>query len=158
MSASAPRLRLDRSRYSATVHGQRTQGDKHQLVHFIQDGIHFDAEGLHLDDLVEDDETRALVDRRLKKQGKAAKGDSAGGGSDNTDPEEKSSGSDDDVNLEAWLRGEQKYEWFKIAKVGRDRFQKNITKQADMVDFLVNDQKIIAKDQVAPSLRALLPD
>lgn len=158
MSATAPRLRLDRSRYFSEVHGQRQPGDKHQLVHFIQDGIQFDAGGLHLDTLVEDKETRDLVDRRLKKQVKAVKGgDAGGGGGDNSDPEEKSSGSDGDVNLEAWLRGEAKYDWFKITKTARDRYQVNKTKQTDMVEFLVNEIKLVPKDQLHPDLLALLP-
>lgn len=160
MSATAPKLRLDRSRYFAEVHGQRVPGDKHQFVHFIQDGIHFDASGLHLDDLVEDDDTRALVDRRLKKQVKAAKGGEAGGGGgDNSDPGSKDSGSESgDVNLEAWLRGEARYDWFKITKAARDRYQVNKTKQADMVDCLVNEVKLVPRDQVAPDLLALIPE
>ncbi len=158
MTASTPRLRLDRSKPFATIHGQRHPDDPHLRAKFQQDGIHYDSEGLHIDSLIADDETRALVDRRLKRQARSApKKDGAGEGSDG-DPGDGSSGSsgDDDVNLEAWLRGEAQYQWFAITKLVRDRFKMNITKQADMVDFLVNEQKVIPLADVDPKLAALL--
>lgn len=151
MVAEAQRLRLDRSRNFATVHGERRPGDKHQMVHFIQDGIHFDAGGLHLDDLVEDEQVRSLVDRRLKKQGKTAPK-----GADKDDLPPDNGGGPSEVNLEAWLRGEARYQWFSITKIVRERFSINITNQADMVEFLVNEKKLVPVDQVDPDLAALL--
>lgn len=157
MTASAPRLRLDRSKHFSTIHGNRPNGDPHQIAKFQQDGIHFDAQGLHIDALVPDDK-RELLEKRLKRQIKAApKKDSAGEGDVKDDPDDESGSSDDDVNLEAWLRGEAKYDWFAITKTMRDRYKKNLTKQVDVVEFLVRDQKIVTPDQLDPKLAALLP-
>lgn len=159
MSASK-RLRLDRSRSYGTAHGERPPGDKHQLVQFTQDGIHFDAHGLHIDDLIEDDKTRALVDRRLKRQAGPREDEDDAGGSAGTgiDPSPTGGGSpaSTDVNLEAWLRGEEKYQWFAITKAVRDRYSQNISKQFDMVTFLVYDEKVIPEDQLSPDLAELL--
>ena len=159
MSASPKKLRMDRSRPFGEIHGDRGPGEKYSLAHFTQDGIFFDASGLHIDELVEDDKVRALVDRRLKKAAKPA-GDA--GGSDETDDdpgETKAPGSDsapDDVNLEAWLRGEAKYPWFAITKRVRERYSQNISKQIDMIEFLVEDEKVIPMDQLDPALAQLL--
>src|SRR6266403_1634016 len=159
MSASPKKLRMDRSRPFGTVHGERLPGDKSATAHFTQDGICFDAQGLHIDDLVEDEKVRALVDRKLKKAAKPA-GDA--GGSDETDDdpgETKAPGSDsapDDVNLEAWLRGEAKYPWFAITKRVRERYSQNISKQIDMIEFLVMDEKVIPLDQLDPALLDLI--
>jgi hypothetical protein len=161
MSASPKKLRMDRSRPFGTIHGERTPGDKYALAHFSQDGIFFDAQGLHIDELVEDDKVRALVDRRLKKSSKpAADGDAGGSDETDTDPAEtKPAGSDsapEDVNLEAWLRGEAKYPWFAITKRVRERYSQNISKQVDMIEFLVMDEKVIPIDQLDPALAELL--
>jgi hypothetical protein len=159
MSASPKKLRMDRSRPFGTIHGERTPGDKYALAHFSQDDIFFDAQGLHIDELVEDDKVRALVDRRLKRAAKPAD-DAGGSDEDDADPgEPKPPGSDsspDDVNLEAWLRGEAKYQWFAITKRVRERFSQNITKQVDMIEFLVMDEKVIPVDQLDPALAELL--
>src|SRR5262249_19979800 len=155
MSGPNPRLRLDKSRYFSTIHGQRVPDDPHQHSHFLQDGIHFDAEGLHLDHLVDDEKTRALVDRRLKRQVKAApKADDAGGSVDDDDVNDQGGGQSDEVNLEAWLRGTAKYPWFNVTKAVRDRYSSNITKQVDMVDFLVNEAKLVPIDEVDEQLAA----
>jgi hypothetical protein len=165
MSASVPqtKLRMDKSRPFGTVHGERAPGDKHQFAHFQQDGIYYDAHGLHLEELVEDDKTRALVERRLKRQAKAAPKEKAAdaGDSDNDedlDPASNGAGSDssDDVNLEAWLRGEAQYHWFRITKLVRERYHQNITKLIDMIEFLVEDEKVITVSELAPEYAKLL--
>lgn len=159
MASSHKRLRLDRSRPHGTIHGERPPGDRHQQAHFTQDGITFDSQGFHIDELIEDDKVRALVDRRLKKQG-APKADDDDAGSDNaeTDPPPTGGGSpaSTDVNLEAWLRGEEKYQWFTITKTVRERFSNNITKATEMIEFLIYDQKIIPEADLAPEFAAQL--
>ena len=161
--ASAPnRLRLDKSRPYSRIHGERKLGDPFRLAHFQQDGIHFDAQGLHIDDLVPEGKVRALVDRRLKKAKTApaqvteqvterdpsfGEGNSGGDGLGNGDVP---------VNLEAWLRGEAKYPWYAITKAVRDRYSVNKTRQVDVIEFLVTDQKIVPMSDVAPYLKALM--
>ena len=158
MTASTARLRLDRSRPFAQIRGQRSPGDPHQLVHFQQDGIHFDSQGLHLDHLIGTDELRSLVEKRLKRQAKSAPKKADAGEGDNGDPEDDASGSPggDDVNIDAWLRGEAKYPWFAITKTVRERYKSNKTTQVDVVDFLVNEQKIVPISDLAPELAKLL--
>lgn len=157
MSEIAPRLRLDRSRPHSTIHGERAPGDPHQFAFFCQDGIHYDAHGLHLDHLIADDKTRQLVERRLKRQVKAASREeepSEDGADAAPDPSEASDASF--VNIEAWLRGDAKYQWFAVTKAVRERFHQNITKLKDMVEFLVEDEKIIAEADLDPDFAALL--
>lgn len=160
MTETQQRLRLDRSRYHATIHGERAPGDPHQQAHFKQDGIYFDSHGLHLDHLL-DSKTRAVVENRLKKQGKAAPGDDADGASENSGGDANTGGagaasSGAEVNLESWLRGEAKYDWFAITKAVRERYHANLTKQVDVIEFLVFDHKVVTEEQLAPDLRAKL--
>jgi hypothetical protein len=157
MAASEkPRLRMDRSKPFAQIRGQRHPGDPFATAHFQQDGIHYDAHGLHLEHLL-DDEAKLLVERRLKRQLKSApKKTGAGEGSNDGDPDGDTSGSSDDVNLEAWLRGDAKYEWFKVTAAVRERYQKNLSKQIDVVDFLVNEEKVVSPEDLDPALADLL--
>jgi hypothetical protein len=161
MSAPA-RLRLDKSRNFSTIHGERPPGDRHQFAHFCQDGIFYDAQGLHLDDLIEDEDIRALVERRLKRQAKTAPKEEPaadagdGGGDDEAGSLSSEPVSLDDVNLEAWLRGEANYPWFSVTKLVRDRYHQNITKTLDMIEFLVIDEKLVPVEGLAPKFKELL--
>ena len=165
--ASAPKLRMDRSKPFGTVHGERLPGDVHQNTHFFQDGMPFDAGGLLVYEAIEDPKIKALADRKLKKL-PAAKPEADGDGADDDDRDNDAGGdstppvsaptSPDDVNLEAWLRGEASYPWFAITKAVRERHSNNISKQAEMVEFLVRDLKIVPEDQVAADLRQHLKD
>lgn len=155
-NSPAPRLRLDRSRPFSTIHGERAPGDPHQLAQSLQDGIHFDSHGLHIDELIGDDpKLRALVDRKLKRQIKAsapeAEGSDADDADDGADDTGKTGGDNGgDVNLEAWLRGEANYPWFQITKTVRERHSQNITKMFDMLEFLVGDLKIVPESELKP--------
>lgn len=169
--ASTPKLRMDRSKPFSTVHGERLPGDVHQNTHFFQDSMPFDAAGYLIYDAIEDPKIKAIADRKLKKlpaaktsEPRSAEGDSDG--DDGVDADTDAGGatsppastSPDDVNLEAWLRGEEAYPWFSITKAVRERHNANVSKQADMVEFLVRDLKIIPEDQVGEDLRLLLKD
>lgn len=148
---------MDRSKPFATIHGQRHPDDPHQRARFQQDGIHYDSQGLHIDELISDDETRDLVDRRLKRQIKSAPQKEGAGDGDDGDPGENPGSADgDEVNIEAWLRGEAQPQWFAITKIVRERYKANITKRPDMVDFLVNEQHVIPFADLDPKLAALL--
>lgn len=169
--ASAPKLRMDRSKPFSTVHGERLPGDPHQNTHFFQDSMPFDASGHLIYDAIEDPKIKAIADRKLKKLPSAKPGnpgsaDGDGDGDDDDGPDNDAGGdtkppaptSPDDVNLEAWLRGEMTYPWFAITKAVRSRHNANISKQADMVDFLIRDLKVIPEDQLSADLRQLLKD
>lgn len=165
MSASVPstKLRLDKSRYHSTIHGERRPDDPHVRAVYLQDGIHFDAHGFHIDELITDEKTRALVDRRLKRQTKAAPKQEGDDPVDAGDGEDEEAGSppggpesSEDVNLEAWLRGEAKYPWFGITKLVRERYHQNLSKMVDVLEFLVFDEKVVREDELSPELKKQL--
>jgi hypothetical protein len=162
--ASTPKLRMDRSRPYGSVHGERAPGDAHQNVHFYQDNLPFDAQGFLVYDAITDENAKKLADRKLKKLVVKPADEDGDDGADEADASSSSSdaapaasGTSGDVNLDAWLRGEANYQWAKITKTVRERYHQNISKQADMVAFLVLDEKIIPENEVAPDLLALLP-
>ena len=162
---STPKLRIDRSKPYGEVHGERTPNDPHSAVFFFQDSMPFDAQGLLLYELITDEKVKKRADQLLKKAAKAqvpaedgdGEGDDGGSSGDKVDAANTASTNSTEVNLESWLRGEANYQWAKITKTVRDRYHQNISKQADMVAFLVLDEKVIPMDQVAPDLAALLP-
>jgi hypothetical protein len=137
----------------------------HANVHFYQDNLPFDAQGFLVYEAITDEKAKKLADQKLKKLG--SKPAPAGDDSDGDDDSYASSSSTDaapaasvtagEVNIESWLRGEANYQWAKITKAVRERYHQNISKQADMVAFLVLDEKVIPEDQVAADLMALLP-
>lgn len=165
MAKQPQRLRMDKSRTHATVHGERAPGDPHQKVHFYQDGLPFDAEGLLIPGLVPEDK-KAFVERRLKKQGggnpeasSAAAEPVGGGAGDNQDDDREdgeSTNSNPEVNLEAWLRGEVRYQWFQVAAAIRKRFAKNVSNQADAILYLVTEENVVRADQLAPAFQSAL--
>lgn len=161
------RLRMDKSKYFSSVHGERAPDDAHAKIHFYQDGLPFDGEGLLLVDLVPEDK-RELVDRRLKKLNAAQKpvpepvrtatvSDPADDDEDDDGDGDKSSETGQitpgDVNLEAWLRGEANYVWFSIPAAIRQRFSKNVSNKTDAVTYLVEEEKIVSPDQLAEALQ-----
>lgn len=163
------RLRMDKSKYFSTVHGERAAGDPHAKIHFYQDGLPFDGEGLLLVDLVPDDK-RELVDRRLKKLAATVQkpvpepvrtAPVADPESDDGDDDADNQGDDaatqnitpGDVNLESWLRGEANYVWFSIPAAIRQRFSKNVSNKTDAVTYLVEEEKVVTPDQLSEALK-----
>lgn len=165
------RLRMDKSLYYSTVHGERQPDDAHAKIVFYQDGLPFDGEGILLVDLVPDDK-KELVERRLKKLNtprtvpQAQRTAPVVADDDDDDGEnhdhENGDGEGDqqqpitpgEVNLEAWLRGEANYVWFAIPAAIRARFNKNVVNKTDAVTFLVEEEKIITPQQLHESLKS----
>jgi hypothetical protein len=170
-------LRLDRSKYFSTVHGDRTPEDPHFRVAFLQDGLPFDCNG----ELVPDDgrtepwegiaegqkikftplydvpmrERLAKKKERLAKR--AAKPDTS------EEPEQKTANAAaradaaaDDVDLVAWLRGEASYETYLLFAAARKRFSIAYSKLGQLVEDLVLDHKLIEERELAPRLARLL--
>lgn len=169
LNSEAPALervpvRMDRSRSFATVHGERGPSDLHAGVHFYQDGIPFDAQGFLLFDHPDlkvpgahGDKIRALVERKLKKAASIAAKQPPKPAKErdvDSDPDADESDADaeddllDPVNLEAWLRGEQEVEWNDVSQEIARRFKVRKSKVEDAVAFLVNEQRVVAKDQL----------
>lgn len=169
--ASAPKIRMDKTKPYGEVHGERGPNDPLANVHFTQDGMPFDAQGLLVYDAINDEKVKKAVDAKLKrmsaKAAPAAESEADGEDVDDGEDDGDSEGSTDavpaasvtpgDVNIESWLRGEANYAWGKITKAVRERYHQNISKQAEMVAFLILDEKVIPEDEVASDLLALLP-
>lgn len=158
------RLRMDKSKYYSSVHGERATDDAHAKVHFYQDGLPFDGEGLLLVDLVPEDK-KTLVERRIAKlNGKTPVPQAApepdpddedeNENDDETNSQPEPPLSADEVNIESWLRGEAKYPWFSLVAAIRARFNKQVNNTTDAVTFLVEDEKVISPAQLAEYLKA----
>lgn len=157
-------VRMDKSKPYATVHGERPPGDPHALVHFMQEGLPYDAQGLLLINVVTDPALKKRAEAKLAKANKQATkaaapaaDDPAPGdddaddeGNDNSGGQQETSG---DVNLESWLRGEANYQWFKITGAIKQRFAKSVTNTADAVLFLVREEKIISPADCAAQFK-----
>lgn len=160
MSKKPVRLRMDKSRYYSSIHGERQPDDPHAKISFYQDGLPFDGEGLLLLDLVPDDK-KDMVERRLKKLNAARPEPEpvrtapvVGEDDDDADDEKRQPEiTPGDVNLEAWLRGEANYVWFSIPAAIRTRFGKNVANKTDAVTFLVEEEKIVAPAQLSEALK-----
>lgn len=167
-------IRLDRSKKFSTVHGDRVPGDPHYMVHYWQNDLPFDAAGI----LVPDDgqtqtrtvdmdgkpvichplynaERRAKVARIKERLAKARPvEDPIEVTADST--EEDRVEASQDVNLESWLRGELNYEPWQLYAAAKVRFSKHYGKLRELVQDLVEDERIVPEDQVAPHLLRLL--
>lgn len=151
-----PALRLDRTRKHASVHGEVAHG-----LAYKQDGLPFNALGELIPQLVATKEQKALVEKRIKKlANKAApaqpetKTDADNPIAENSAVDEEGDGdTDDDVNFDAWARGQERVEWTALQKAARKRFSKVFKSKEDIVEFLVFDAKILALEDVTPNLR-----
>lgn len=143
------RLRMDRSRKFSTVHGESVPGDVNHGVFYKQDGLPFDAAGILVEARLTPDQ-RNLADHKIKKL-KAVKPVKNEAGDDD-EPAETEGAASDDVNFEAWLRGEVRYPPFTLFGAAKKRFQVNKTKIADLVEFLVFEQRVIPENEVSPKL------
>jgi hypothetical protein len=128
-------LRLDRSRYHASEHG-----DHPNPIHFWQDGLPFDAHGALCTEHC-DAEQLGKADRKAKRI-KPKPGE--GGGDAPLD--------DGEVNLELWAKGEARYVPAKVFAAVRERYNKSVSSFADAIDFLVFDAKLIPESAAAKKL------
>ncbi|HWW46321.1 MAG TPA: hypothetical protein VNZ94_00580 [Xanthobacteraceae bacterium] len=146
----SPTLKLDRSRPYATVHGDGADG-----VAFYQDDLPFDFHGklvaakvpLHL---------REKVERKLLRLAKLADtaGDelqNEGGPPDPTEDDDDDPGTD--VNFEAWLKDEIKYQPQVLFSEARRRFNKTFSDFGALAEFLVFDEQICGPDEVPTKLK-----
>jgi hypothetical protein len=177
-------IRLDKTRPYSTAHGDRQPEDPHYNVHFVQDGLPFDASG----ELVADDgkkepwialmetgegktvpikhwplyseEMRKKVERKLARLNKTVPKQFF-----NTDDEEedetavpvKPEDNVDDINLVMWLMGQAKYEAWEISKAYKKRFGKVSHSVPEIIADLIWDEKIVDEKQVDPRLLRMVP-
>jgi hypothetical protein len=177
-------IRLDRSRPYGSCHGERMPDDPHYHVHFWQGGmmgghrvlLPFDAHGNLVPDdgqrgskqglnadakpieykpLYDDNMRKYLMAKKTKMQALSAIPSQTAivEDGDKNDEEEVTS-TDDDVNLEAWLRGEANYLSGKVRDAYAKRFHKRTNELREIFIDLVLDEQIIPEDQVSPALAA----
>lgn len=168
-----PKVRMDRSRAYATVHGERGPADRYAAVQFIQDGLPFDAQGFCIIDHPdiqkpgpEGDKLRATLERKLKKAAalKAKERPRPTAPAEGDDDDEATASADEDegdddelepINLEAWLRGEQDVEWQEVTQEVARRYKKRIAKIEDAVDFLVSEG-VVPKAQLRAKFKKMV--
>lgn len=63
---------------------------------------------------------------------------------------------DDDVNFVSYLRGEVKYPFFKVAAAFKKRKFRTHTNLRDLIIDLVEEEKVIPEDQLAPQYLKML--
>lgn len=142
--------RMDKSRYYSTVHGERESGDPMATVHYYQDGLPYDASGFLVLAAVAADK-RKEADALIHKSSKTQKAPKADG---DHDPSPDQKVPVNEVNLVSWLRGEAEYPWFMIPAAIRARYNKNVSNKNDAVAFLVEAEKLVTVEELAPPLRA----
>ncbi|MGP0093114.1 MAG: hypothetical protein ACLPKB_24715 [Xanthobacteraceae bacterium] len=172
-------LRLDRSKYFSTVHGDRTPEDPHFRVAFLQDGLPFDCNG----ELVPDDGRTEpwegngdgrriwftplydapMRERLAKKKERLARRPAKPGApqepeqeADQADAVSKADAGADEVDLVAWLKGQRNYDTYLLFAAARKRFSIAYSKLGQLVEDLVLDHKLIDERELAPRLARLL--
>jgi len=139
-------LRLDRSRYHASEHGEFNNP-----IRFWQDGLPFDALGqlcvAHLNDA-----QRAAADAKAPRRQMSDDRDQR---SDSDIRPLTSDISGSEVNLELWAKGEVRYPPFKVFAAIRERYSKSVSTFADAIEFLVNEAKLIPASQASRKLLAM---
>jgi hypothetical protein len=135
-------LRLDRSRYHSSEHG-----DHPNRARFWQDGLPFDAHGELCVELLDEEQ-------RVKANRLAPKAPPRGPivphvGAEPDDPPVEGA-----VNLELWAKGDARYVPAKVFAAIRERYNKSVTTFADAIEFLVNDAKLIPASEASKQLLA----
>jgi hypothetical protein len=157
-----PKVRMDKGREFATVHGERTADDPFKLVHFMQDGLPYDAHGMLLlnhqmltDGTEEAEQLQRIAMKRIKRQlaidaraatrkTRHADADADDDDAEVEDVEDAEEDEQEPINLSMWLRGEQDVVWNEVSQHIARTYKKRVNSIADAVVFLV-------KEGVAPS-------
>ena len=149
MPADPHPLRLDRSRYHSSVHG-----DFQSPTHYWQDGLPFDALG-HLVVAECDEEMFAKADARAPRAQKSEIRSQKPENSDFRLPTSDPDFAEGEVNLELWAKGEARNLPGKVFAAIRERYNKSVSTFADAIEFLVNDVKLVPREQASTKLLAM---
>jgi hypothetical protein len=155
---------MDKSKTYSTVHGERTPGDPHAGIFFYQDGLPFDSQGFYVDGKLDDSndadgKLRALVERRLRKLANKATPADADAEADealSAANAQTGKGGADDVNLEAWARGEAQYIFAEVRAAIKKRFGLNVKDAKAAIECLSLDEKIVPEEALAPAYKQLV--
>lgn len=166
--------RLDKSRSAGTIFPPMPHADDPTAVaHYEQDGFYFDHEGRVLEAFLTPEQRKQFEPVAPKPPKPAASGQPEEDGEDDTPPQPapapkkpktrqeklaeknpKKPASGDDLNLEMWLRGEAKYQEFRVKKVVRDRYNRVCSGTQELVRFLVEEVNLVPKEALKPEFAA----
>lgn len=162
----APTVRMDRSRDFATCHGERTPDSVHATLHFIQNGLPFDSEGILITDhaffepmkdkpsknaLLLRERADKLVEKALKSAQPRVEGEPA------TEGDADDGKSDGPANLEAWARGEARVPWQEVSQAIARRFGRRVANKRDAIDLLL-EERVVAKAHLSEEHRKLVDE
>jgi hypothetical protein len=142
-----PVARMDKSMPYGEVHGERVPDDRHANVHFFQNGLPFNAQGVLLHDhpdVERDPKLKALAALMLKKASKkkvSAPGDDAAADPD-ADPDDNDGVDNDPVNLSEWAKGQQRVEWQNVSDAIAARYKKRIGNKREALEFLIEQRAV----------------
>lgn len=135
-------LRLDRSRYHSSEHG-----DHPNRARFWQDDLPFDAHGHLCTELCSAEQMAAADAKAPRPQAEILTGIAKIKPGDETIVI-------GEVNLELWAKGEARYVPAKVFAAIRERYNKSVTTFADAIEFLVNDAQLVPASQASKQLLA----
>lgn len=185
MAAQQAVIRLDTSRSYSEVRGERCVDDPHYRVNAMQGRqvgkklvmLPFDANG----ELVPDDgkreayqalnvdgkpvthqplysdDMRALVERLTKKAVKQPDPEHSEEPEDDEISESPAGEKTDEVNLVSWLKGEVRYTPQAVRAAVKARYHVNHQTIPPLVVALVDDERLVPRDQVCRDLARHLP-
>lgn len=137
-------LRLDRSKYFSSVHGEFQSP-----THYYQDGLPFDALG-HLVVAECSKEQLAAADAKAPRSVPSKPGDKDS--PPNPLAASQPALTEGEVNLELWAKGQARYVPGEVFAAIRERYSKSVTTFADAIEFLVNEAKLIPPEQASKQL------
>jgi hypothetical protein len=162
----APVVRMDKSRDFATCHGERTPGNSHVGVHFYQNGLPFDAQGVMVADhpdfepesekpskqaILLRERAEKLMAKAIKSAKPKVEGEAAEDGNDD------SGASDGPANLETWARGETRVQWNEVTQAIAKRFHVRVSSKAAAIELLVQE-RVVAIGDLSDEHRKLLDE
>lgn len=161
-----PAVRMDKSRDFATVHGERVPGSPHANVHFYQNGLPFDSQGILIHDhddfeLGKDKPSahalmiRARAENLIQKAAKRVK--PAGESGVAAEDEIEEDGDKGPANLEQWARGEVRVPWPEVTQAIARRFSKRVSNKRDAIELLVVE-RVVAKGELSDEHRKLIDE
>lgn len=164
---TAPVVRMDRSRDFGTVTGERTPDSVHATLHFIQNGLPFDSEGVLITDHVffephkgdqPSKQAAVLRDRAEKLIQKVAKSARPRvEGEPVPEGEETEEKQDGPANLEMWVRGEARVPWQEVTQAIARRFGRRVANKRDAIELLL-EEKVVARAQLSEEHRKLIDE
>jgi hypothetical protein len=144
--------RLDKSRDHGTYHP--ADGG----AHYNQDGYDFDHEGYLVESRLTPDQHAHLA-KKKPAPSQAPKPPKAAAAPKEEDDEANHEGGNaeaDGLNLEAWLRGEEEYNFDAVRHAVKARYNVWKTGRRDLVLLLVEEQKLVGVDALSDDLKALI--